>query len=138
MHEDKTLPCIDMNGNEAIFRGLEITNAAELGRAFESAIEAVAPAVVGAAQDGSVAAGLGHHGGGVMATDVEEGPQHAILGAYDDNGLARNVCGQVVAGFANLIHAAHHLPGSAEDRLMFERGDAVVGVPCGGDGLRFG
>ena len=137
MHEDKIFPSIDVDGNETVFGVIEIAHPRKFWHALETTVQTIAPAVVRTAEDRSVAAGLGHDGGGVVAADVKEGPQRAFLAPYDDDRLSGDIGGQVVAGLGYLLHSAHNLPGATKDRLVLQGGDSVVGIPGSGDGRGF-
>ena len=84
--EHEFLPLGDLDRHEAARRFLEIADAAELGRALELARERVRPAVVRAAQEVRLSRRPRLDGRRVMAADVEERAQHAVLAAHDDQG----------------------------------------------------
>ena len=73
--------------------------------------------------------GLGHHGGGMVAADIEESAQNAIIGSHDENRITRQIAGDVLTRLANLIDAPHYLPGLRENRAPFQFKDAGVNVP---------
>ena len=133
--EDEIFPGVDADGDEAVVGAIEIADAVELDHAFEGAVDAVGPAVVGAAKLFGAAVGFGDDGGGVVAADVEEGAELVVVAADDDDGFAGDVGGEEVAGFADLVEAADDLPGAGEDGLFFEGFDLRVAVPGGGDGV---
>ena len=62
-------------GSRPFSRAVEILHAFKLGHAFQRAVEAIFPAVIGTLQDFGLAARLGHDGRGVMAAYVVEGAQ---------------------------------------------------------------
>jgi len=129
IHEHKILPGVHLDGNEAIFRAVEIADAFKLDHTFESAIDSVGPAVVGAAELFRAALRLGDDGGGVMAADIVESAELVVIAARDDNGFAGNVRSEEISFFADLVDAADGLPGFCEDALLFEFVDARIEVP---------
>ena len=133
MDEDKFLPHVNAERNQAILFAIKILHALEVGNAFERSIQSVGPAVIRALQAGGCAARFGHHGGRVMAADVEESAQFAILTADYQDRLSRNFCSDVLPGRRNLFRAANHLPSAAEYGLALKLGDASVGVPGAGN-----
>ena len=132
--EEELLPDFDVDGDEAILLAVEIFDALKFGRAFERTIEAVIPSVVGAVKDGGLAAGIGDDGSGVMAADVVEGAQDAVMAADGDDGLTCDSGGEELAGMGELIDAADGEPVAREDGMALEFGDARVGIPGRGDG----
>jgi len=133
--EDEIFPGVDADGDEAVVSAIEIADAIELDHAFESAVDAVSPAVIGAAKLFGAAVGFGDDSGGVVSADVEEGAELVVVAADDDEGFTGDVGGEEVAGFAELVEAAEGLPGAGEDGLFFEGFDLWVAVPRGGDGV---
>ena len=73
--EDEIFPGVEADGDEAVVGAIEIADAVELDHAFEGAVDAVGPAVIGAAKLFGAAVGFGDDGGGVVAADVEEGAE---------------------------------------------------------------
>ena len=117
---------------------VEVALAVEAGRALERAFQRVGPAVVRAAQVLRAARGFGHHRRGVVAAHIEEAAQHAIVAAHHQDGFAGDLAGDVLAGFAQLVHATGQLPGAREGGPAFECGDAFIDVPRGRNGAGFG
>jgi hypothetical protein len=72
---------------------------------------------------------LGHHGGGMVAADIEESAQNAIIGSHDENRITRQIARDVLTRLANLSGAPHYLPGARENRAAFQFKDARVNVP---------
>ena len=112
--EDEALPGFDSNGDKAVLRAIEIFDPFELGHALEGAIETVVPAVIRTMQEGSLAAGFGHDGGGVMTADIVESAQSAVTAADNDDRLTGNEGSHELAGRLHLFSAGHQLPGFAE------------------------
>ena len=54
----------------------------------------------------SFAFGFGHHCRGMMAANVEERAQHAVVSAHDHDRLSGNVARDVLAGFSYLVRRA--------------------------------
>jgi len=133
--EDEILPGVEADGDEAVVGAIEIADAVELDHAFEGAVDAVGPAVIGAAKLFGAAVGFGDDGCGVVSTDVEEGAESMVIAADDDDGFAGDVGGEEVAFVLELVEAADGLPGAGEDGLFFERFDLRVAVPGSGDGI---
>ena len=73
--------------------------------------------MVGAAQVRGPAGGRGHHRGGVVAADVEEGAQHAVVPAHQDDRLAGDLGGDVLPGRGQLVGAGRQQPAAGEHRL---------------------
>jgi hypothetical protein len=138
MDKDKAFPRIDDHRNQPVPGGIKILHPGKLGDAFQGAIEAITPAVIGAAENRRVAAGLGHDGGGVVAANVEEGSQLILLAPDHDDGFTRHVRRQIVAGLADLTCTPNHLPGAAKNSLALEGGDAVIDIPGRRNGEGFG
>jgi hypothetical protein len=117
-------------------RGLlvEIAYAFKLRGAFEPAVEVVGPAVIRAAQDR--AGPLGLHGdlGGVVATNIEERAEDAVLAADDDDGLSGDSRREELARRLHLRGATGKVPVAGEDRVSLEGIHARVDVPGRGDG----
>src|SRR3974390_2482913 len=81
--EDEVLPGGHANGNEAVVFAVKIAHALQFDHAFEGAIVAVGPAMIGAAELFGGAALARLHGGGMVAADVEESAQLAVVRACD-------------------------------------------------------
>jgi hypothetical protein len=93
--------------------------------------------VIGAAEIFGAAAGFGDDRGGVMAADVIEGAEFAVIAADDHEGFFVDVDGEELAGLLNLIEAADDLPVGGEDTVALELFDALVEIPGRRDGMRF-
>lgn len=132
--EEEVFPDIEAYGNEAVIGAAEIADAFELHHALEGAIVAVGPAVVRAAELFRAAFLLGDDGGGVMAADVVEGAELAVIAADDEQRFVVDVDGEVLTGIFQLIVAANDLPVGGEDGVAFELADTRVEIPGRGDG----
>ena len=42
---------------------------------------------------------LGHHGCGMMATDIKEAADYVVIASNNDDRLAGNICSDVLSGF---------------------------------------
>ena len=131
--EDEIFPGVDANGDEAILRAVEIANTVELEHAFEGAVDAVGPAVIGTAKLRGAAVGFRDDGGRVMAADVVEGAELRVLAADDDDGLSGDVGGEEGAVFMNLIEAASNLPAFCEHRRELQFVYAHIAIPGRGN-----
>src|SRR5437867_8334135 len=129
MHENKFFPHIDSERNQAISLAIKVLDSFEVGNAFERAVKPVSPAVIGALQARRSSARLSHYCCSVMATNVKESAQLAVLSAHHKHRLSGNFSGDVLPWSRNLFRAADHLPGSAEHSFALEFRDALVGVP---------
>ena len=91
--------------------------------------------MVGTAEAGRRALGLGHDRRGMVAADVEEAAQHVVLPADDDHRFAgAEFARQVPSPVADLLDAAGELPRAREHGAALQVEDARVDVPVGGDG----
>ncbi len=131
--EDEIFPSVDTDGGKTILRAIEIADPLELDHAFEGAVDAVGPAVIGAAKLFGAAVGFGDDGGGVMAADVVEGAELRVAAADDDDGLAGDVGGEEFTIFANLIEAAGYLPAFSEHSRELQFVNARVAIPGRGN-----
>src|SRR5438128_597618 len=129
MHEYELLPDGNIQRNQAILLAIKILYAIEVGNAFECAVQPVSPAMIRTLQARSSAAGLGHHRGGVMTTNIEESAQLTILPSNHQYRFAGHFSRDVLPGCGNLFGTADDLPCPAEHGLAFEFCDALVGVP---------
>ena len=86
--EDEVFPGVDADRDQAILRAVEIADTVELDHAFEGAVDAVGPAVIGTAKLFGAAAGLRNDSSGVMAADIVEGAEIVVIAADDDDGFA--------------------------------------------------
>jgi hypothetical protein len=93
--------------------------------------------MIGATQDGSLAARFGNHRSGVVPAHVVESSQQAVITAHNYNWFASHVCRNELSGRCHLLRTSDHLPGPAENRCGFELGNARINVPRPGDGRRF-
>jgi len=132
--EDEIFPGVDVDRHETILRAVEIADTVEFDHAFQGSVDAVGPAMIGAAKLFGAAVGFWDDGGGVMAADVVEGAELRVVAADDDDGLAGDVGGKERAVFANLIEAAGDLPAFSEDGREFQFVNARVAIPGRGDG----
>jgi hypothetical protein len=131
--EDEIFPGVYGDGDKTILRAIEIADAVEFDHAFEGAVDAVGPAVIGAAKLFGAAVGFRDDGGGVMAADVVEGAELRVVAADDDDGLAGDVGGEERAVFANVIEAAGDLPAFSEDGRELQFVYARVAIPGRGN-----
>src|SRR5580700_5134457 len=129
VHEDEALPGFDSNGYQAILCAVEILHTFKLGHAFQGTVEAVVPAVIGTMQERSLAAGFGHDRSGVVAANIVESAQSAVVSANHDNRLTGDGGGDELTGRFHLLGARDELPGLAEHAHAFEIGDARIDVP---------
>ena len=116
--EDQVEPFFEANRDEAEVFGIEIFDAIEFGGDEQSAVEAVGPAVVAAAEEFAVSAA----GGGVagaMAANVIKAAENAVVAAGDEERLSDEVEGKVVAGASSLVNMADDLPGGCEEPGLF-------------------
>ena len=132
--EDEAFPGFDSNGDEAVLRTIKILHALELRHAFQRTIEAVVPAVIGTMQKRGVAARLSYHRSGVMAANVVEGAQDAVVTTDDNDGLASNGCGNELSRTFHLIGARNELPRFAEHVQALQFRNARIDIPGGGNG----
>src|SRR6202795_4552382 len=134
IHEDEVEPFFDANRDEAEVFGIKIFDAIEFGGDEQSAVEAVSPAVVGAAEEFAVSAA----GGGVagaMAADIIKAAENAVVAASDEERLSDEVEGKVVAGARDLVHVADDLPGGGEEPGLFVLKSCWVEIKgCGQSG----
>jgi len=135
--EEEVFPDVEAHGNEAVIGAVEIADAFKFHHALEGAIVAVGPAVVRAAKLLCATFFLGNDGGGVMAADVAEGAELAVIAADDDKRFVVEVDGEELAGIFDLIEAAGDLPVRREDGIAFELGDTRIEIPGRGDGPGF-
>jgi hypothetical protein len=134
IYEDEIKPFLDADRGEAELLGIEIFDAVEFWSNQESAVEAVGPAVVRAAEEFAVAA----PGGGVagtMAADIVKATKNAVFAASDEQGLSDQVKGEIVAGGGRLAHMAYKLPGGSKQSGLFVlEGGGVEVERCGQSG----
>jgi len=131
--EDEIFPRLDTDGDEAISRAIKIADTIELDHAFEGAVDAVGPAVIGAAKLFGAAVGFGDDDGGVMAANVVEGAELRGVAADDDDGLAGDVGGEEITIFAELIKAAGDLPAFSKYSRELQFINAGIAIPGRGD-----
>ncbi len=65
----------------------------------------------------------------MVPAHVEKAAQDPVLAAHDDDRLAGEQNGDVLARLRELIESPDHLPGAGEDGPALELGDALVHVP---------
>jgi hypothetical protein len=73
--------------------------------------------------------------GGVMAANVEESAELAIVAANDDQWLFVDINGEELARFADLIETSDHLPICGENAAAFQSLDAAIEIPRRRDGV---
>jgi hypothetical protein len=81
-----------------------------------------------------MSAGLSDNSSGVVAANIEEGAQNAVIAANYDYRLTRDRSGDELAGGFQLIGARDELPGFAEYRYTLEVGNPRINVPGRGNG----
>jgi hypothetical protein len=89
-------------------------------------------------QESGLAARLSYDSSGMMAANIVEGAQSAVVSADNDNGLTGDGSADELSGQLQLIGTRDKLPGLAENAEALEFRDARVDVPgCGNSrGLR--
>ena len=97
--EDEVEPFFEANRNEAEFLGIEIFDTIKFRGNEQSAVEAVGPAMVAAAEELAIAAAGGRIAG-AMAADVIKAAKNAILAADDEKWLSDELERKVVAGIS--------------------------------------
>ena len=108
-HEHEAFPFREVHGGEAVVPLVEQLHAIEVRHPPQHPIEPIGPPVVLADQHVGVAV-LHRQRAAAVAADVEEGAQRAILPAYYDDRLPRDVGDRVVAGPRQLVRVGHVLP----------------------------
>jgi hypothetical protein len=73
---------------------------------------------------------------GVVTANVEEAPQNVIVATYHDDRFSRNLAGNVLSGFAELINPTNQLPGMREDGAHLELVKHLVCIPRRGNSRR--
>src|SRR5208282_1488847 len=127
--EDEALPGFDTNRDQSVLRAVEILHPLELGHAFQRAVESVIPAVIRTMQERSLAAGFGYDGSGVMAANIVERAQNAVVAADKDYRLPGDNIAYKLARRFQLLRAGDQLPGFAEHAQAFEVRYAGINVP---------
>src|SRR6185437_3137589 len=94
---------------------VEAGEAGLLGDGQQASVEAVRPAVVGAAHRLAAVAVAVEDAGGAVTAHVREGAELAVLAADDGDRLAGDRHREVVAGLAQLARVAHQEPVAGED-----------------------
>src|SRR5208337_1620021 len=117
-------PGVEAHGNEAVIGAVEIAHALEFHHALEGAIVAVGPAVIRTAELFRATLFFGNDGGGVMAADVVESTEFAVIAADDEERFVVDIDGEELAGIFHLIEAADDLPVGGEDGVALELRDA--------------
>jgi hypothetical protein len=123
--------------SQAVLRAVEIAHAVELDHAFEGAVDAVGPAVIGAAKLFGAAVGFRDDGSGVVAADVVEGAELRVVATDDDDRLAGDVGGEEFTIFAELIEAAGDLPAFSKHGRELQFINAGIAIPGRGNRRRF-
>src|SRR4029077_641365 len=100
-----------------------------LHHAFQRAVVAIGPAMIGTAELLRAALRLCDHRGRMMTANVVEGAQLGVITARDYDGLVGNVSRKEAPFISHLIGTAHNLPGLREHALLFELVDALIEVP---------
>ena len=129
--EDEVFPDVDADRNKTVIGAIEVANAFEFNHAFEGPVVAVGPSVIGTTEILDATLVFRDDRSGMVAADVVEGPESAIVAADDDKRFFVHVDGEKVAGFPDLVKAADDLPIACEDGVAFELSDAFVEVPGG-------
>ena len=62
----------------------------------------------------------------MVATDIIESSDNAVVSGDEQNRFAGNVARNVSARFAKLLRAADHLPGEGEDGPLFQFENAWI------------
>jgi len=132
--EDEIFPGVDADGDKAMVFAIKIADAFKFDHALEHTVVAVGPAMVGAAELLRAAGYAGFDGGGVMAADVVESAELAVIAASDEQRFFVDVDGEELAGILELIEAADDLPVAGENGFAFELRDAGIEIPGSGDG----
>src|SRR5664279_3133477 len=133
--EDKLLPRAYLYRNQSVLGAIESANTFELRSAFQCAVESIAPTVIRAAKNCSIARSFGDDRRRMMAADVVESAKLAIGGADDDERFASELGGYKLSRTLQLIDAGDHLPSPAEDILLLELCDPLIDIPRGGNGV---
>ncbi len=128
-HEHPVLPRRGRHRHEPVPGRVEVPHALEGGRRLERALERVGPAVVRAAQTLQAACGPGDHRGGVVAADVEEAAQDAVVAAHHHQRLAGEFERDELAGLAHLVDPAGVLPALREHGALLQLEEPRFHVP---------
>src|SRR6266568_8868619 len=127
--EYELLPSLSLYRNQAILLALETLDAIELRHALQRTIQPIVPSVIRTMQQRGLAALLGDNRSCMMATDVIEAAQRAIVPTNHDNRFASDNRRHKLAGFFNLVDATNQLPCLAEDGLGCQISNSGVNVP---------
>src|ERR1019366_1386854 len=127
--EDKLHPRLTLHLKLSVLSAIEATDALKLRSAFQRSVEAVAPSVIGAAENRGIAFGLGDDRGGMMTANVVKRAKLTVGGAHDYQRLARELRGYKLSGALQLVNPGNDLPRSAEDILALKARDPVIDVP---------
>src|SRR4029077_10926649 len=136
--EDELLPGFAAQRDHAHGGAIEKFHAVDFGRADQTAIERVSPAVIGAVQNLLATRALGD-GSRAVTADIAEGAQRPRLVACDDPGFAGyiecEICFRVsnralhsLQSAAALGQRANELPGAEEDALLLKAEHRRIGV----------
>jgi hypothetical protein len=118
INENQVEPFLDADRSEPEFFAIEIFNAFEFRSHQQSAIEAVGPAVVGAAKQLPVSATRGGVAG-PMAANVIKAAEDAILAPGNEERLAQQIEREIVSGLSRLTDMADKLPGRRKKSFLF-------------------
>src|SRR5262245_60675317 len=132
------LPDVSADRYQPVGRPIEVTDTGEVRSSFELSFERVRPAVIRASQMGGGAFRRGSHGRGVVAADIEEAAQLAVVSAdQDDRFAGRGVAGDVLARPPKLVNPTRYLPRTREHRPALEVQHARIRVPLRRNRRRF-
>ena len=106
----------------------------EIGDADKLAVGGVAPAVVGAGEDGGVALVVAADFHAAVHTSVEEDVDLALAVAGENHGFLAHGGDEIVAGVGYLAFVADEEPASGEDLLLFLLVEGVVDEDLAADG----
>ena len=112
--EHQSLPLHHGHLGQADVLGTEPGRVGHVGRGAQTAVEAVVPAVVAAAQGARAAPVAQGQRSGAVAADVVQAAQDAVLAAHDQQRHAGDLTHQVVAGLGHAFGRAEQLPTACE------------------------
>ncbi len=128
--EDEALPQLDRQRRKWVVLLVERLGALHRRRSEQAAGEVVAPLVVGTGELRAVPGVVGHLHAAVL-TDGRERADAAVLRPGDDDRLAADGGGEVVADVRNAAGAADALPLGGEHRVALERQELLRRVDLG-------
>ena len=118
--------CGDLDEAPSRFVELLVIGLAEIGHADQLAVGAVAPAVIGAGEDGRVALVVAAHLHAAVAAGVEEDVDLAFPVAAQDHRFLAHARDEEVAGVRDLALVADEQPGAGEQPLQLLLVDLLV------------